>query len=235
MNPRADFCPGCGAQVYPEEEHCPFCGRKLHTNFLLPFMIGLGGTTVALAAGGLVWWVMSAAPSPSTAVAPSSEAVASAPTPQAPAAPAAPTTASMPATPQPADVQPAPTQPVPAQPAPAGASVPGDAKEAALPLPTVRTPVGAPPADASARKAFAKLKQDNFVQNGLDLSVTATGEEATVLTIKFTFDAKAATELILAGPLPRQCEQRGFRQLVFADPSGTSWVYDVATRQLTQR
>lgn len=212
MNSRADYCPGCGAQVYPEEQHCPFCGRKLHASMVMPFLIGLGGTAVALVAGGAVWWVMSAGPSGEVA-APPAATVATAPPPQpAPAAPAAPVAAPQPAAP-----------PVP------------ETREAAAPLPTVGNPPPAPAVDAAARRSFAKLKQDNFAQSGLDIAVTATGEDATVLTMKFSFEAKPATDLIIEGPLPRQCEQRGFRQLVFQDPSGVAWVYDISTRQLTQR
>lgn len=226
MNPRADFCPGCGAQVYPEEANCPFCGRKLHASFFMPFMVGLGGTVVALVAGGLVWWVMQAPPSAPSAAAPAGEVAANAVPAASPAAP--------PAAAPPADVPPAAPQAAPPA-APQAAPPPADVKEAALPLPTVRTPVQAPPADAQTRRAYAKSKQESFVQNGLDLQVTTSGEEATTLIIKFSFPAKDATEQIVSGPFPRQCEQRGFKQVVFMDPSGISWVYDVATQKLTQK
>lgn len=220
MNSRADFCPGCGAQVYPEEAHCPFCGRKLRTSVLLPFMVGLGGTTVALAAGALVWWMMAA---PTAQPTPQAQAdVPAASTPQA----AAPTGAGK-------DQQAL---------MPAGSASPqsaapptADTKEAALPLPTVSGPITPPPADANARRAFAKAKQESFAQNGLDLTVSTSGEEATILTIKFNFPAKTAAELIVAGPFPKQCEQRGFRQVLFVDPAGPTWIYDVATRQMTQK
>lgn len=223
MNPRPDFCPGCGAQVYPEEAHCPFCGRKLHTSYVMPFLVGLGGTVVALISGGLVWWVMSAEPGETPDAQPQVQATAPAPA-------------------TPAPQQPAPAQPAPAQP-PAQAAAPSPTEppaaapgqEASLPLPTVNTPVAAPAADAAARRAFAKSKQDSFAQNGLDLTVTAGGNDATLLTIKFNFPAKEAAELIVGGPFPKQCEQRGFRQVFFVDPSGTTWVYDIATQQMTQK
>ncbi|MFG1316093.1 zinc ribbon domain-containing protein [Xanthobacter autotrophicus] len=224
MNPRPDFCPGCGAQVYPEEASCPFCGRKLHTSFLMPFLVGLGGTAVAIASGGLVWWVMSAPPAEPEAGAPQSAVVA--PAPQAEPAPRA----ALPPTAPPA-VQTSPAT----MPAPQAGSGQGGTQEAALPLPTVNSPVAAPAADATARRAFAKSKQESFAQNGLDLTVTAGGEEATILTIKFNFPAKTAAELIVSGPFPKQCEQRGFRQVLFVDPSGITWVYDLATQQMTQK
>lgn len=227
MNPRPDFCPGCGAQVYPEEAHCPFCGRKLHTSLLMPFLVGVGGTMVALISGGLVWWVMSAEPGDAPDAQPQVQATA-------PAAPAA-----APAQQQAAPAQPAPqtapqTQP-PAQAAVPAAPAAAPGQEAALPLPTVTSPVTPPAADAAARRAFAKSKQDSFAQNGLDLTVTAGGDDATLLTIKFNFPAKTAAELIVAGPFPKQCEQRGFRQVLFVDPSGTTWIYDIATQQMTQK
>lgn len=245
MNPRPDFCPGCGAQVYPEEASCPFCGRKLHTNFLLPFLVGLGGTGVALVAGGLVWWVMSAPPSEQVAAVPQAETAAVAPQPP----PGQPAPAALPQAAQPpTQVQAAAPPPgggtgkdqqslLPRAPAQTPAAGPGaaDVKEAALPLPTVNTPIVAPPADAAARRAFAKSKQDSFSQNGLDLTVTTSGEDATTLTIKFNFPAKTAAELIVSGPFPKQCEQRGFRQVLFVDPSGITWVYDVASQQMTQK
>ncbi|MFG1180023.1 zinc ribbon domain-containing protein [Xanthobacter sp. DSM 14520] len=220
MNSRPDFCPGCGAQVYPEEASCPFCGRKLHTSFLIPFLVGLGGTAVAVASGGLVWWVMSAPPAEPEAGAPQSAVVAPAqPAPQAALPPPAATAQTAPAV----------------VPAPQAGSGQGGTQEASLPLPTVSSPVTPPPVDATARRAFAKSKQESFAQNGLDLTVTAGGEDATILTIKFNFPAKTAAELIVSGPFPKQCEQRGFRQVLFVDPSGITWVYDVATQQMTQK
>ena len=218
MNPRPDFCPGCGAQVYPEEAHCPFCGRKLHTSYVMPFLVGLGGTVVALISGGLVWWVMSDEPGDAPDAQPQVQAVA--PAPAAPAQPAPPPT-------------PPPAQAAAPPPATPPAAAPG--QEASLPLPTVNSPVAAPAADAAARRAFAKSKQDSFAQNGLDLTVTAGGDDATLLTIKFNFPAKTAAELIVAGPFPKQCEQRGFRQVLFVDPSGITWIYDIATQQMTQK
>lgn len=230
MNPRPDFCPGCGAQVYPEEAHCPFCGRKLHTSFLMPFVVGLGGTAVALVAGGLVWWVMSAPPTDAPAGAPTTEATAPAPT-QAPQ----PAPSGQPAQGTAAQGQPSQGQASPGQPPAAAGQAGAPGQDAALPLPTVNGPIVPPAADANARRAFAKSKQDSFAQNGLDLTVTTSGEEATILTIKFNFPAKTAAELIVAGPFPKQCEQRGFRQVLFVDPSGLTWVYDVATQQMTQK
>ncbi|MEP9356567.1 zinc ribbon domain-containing protein [Xanthobacter sp. KR7-65] len=229
MNPRPDFCPGCGAQVYPEEANCPFCGRKLHTSMMMPFLVGVGGTAVALISGGLVWWVMSAPPDDAPEGSPPVVATAPAPQPAAPAAAPAP----QPTQPPAGQMQSGQAQPgTPSAPA---ATAPGAGQEASLPLPTVTNPPPVPTADAEARRAFAKSKQDSFAQNGLDLTVTTSGEDATTLTIKFNFPAKTAAELIVAGPFPRQCEQRGFRQVLFVDPSGITWVYDVATQQMTQR
>lgn len=231
MNPRPDFCPGCGAQVYPEEAHCPFCGRKLHTSFLMPFLVGLAGTVVALVSGGLVWWVVSA---PTADAPPETPAVTAAPAPgqaaQAPAPAQSPAQSS-----PPAPGSAAPGSAAPGQTAAGPAAPAAPAQDAALPLPTVNGPIVPPAADANARRAFAKSKQDSFAQNGLDLTVTTSGEEATILTIKFNFPAKTAAELIVAGPFPKQCEQRGFRQVLFVDPSGLTWVYDVATQQMTQK
>jgi len=102
--------------------------------------------------------------------------------------------------------------------------------------PSAAPPADAAPAgDADSRRAFAKSKQDSFAQNGLDLQVTTSGPEDTVLLIKFNFSAKTAAELIVAGPFPKQCEQRGFREILFQDPSGATWVYDIATQKMSVR
>ena len=71
-------------------------------------------------------------------------------------------------------------------------------------------PAPAPSGDPESRRAFAKSKQDSFAQNGLDLQVTTSGAQDTTLVITFNFAAKTAAELIVAGPFPKQCEQRGF-------------------------
>lgn len=244
MNSRSGFCPGCGAQVYPEEAHCPFCGQRLHADYLKAFLMGLGGAVVALACGGVLWWALSGP----AGTPPDGPQVASAPAADAVPAPAEATPPAEPANSgkdQQAFVPPPgvrPMEPVVSGPsafAPTGPTgslqSPSAAADEALPLPTVAHPPPAPAADADTRKAFAKAKQESFAQHGLDLTVTASGEDATILTIKFNFPARNAAELIVAGPFPRQCEQRGFRQILFVDPSGLTWAYDMDSQELTQR
>lgn len=230
MSFRSDFCPGCGAQVYPEEVHCPFCGRKLHSDYLTPILIGVGGAVVAAISGGLVWWVMSA-PVPDTAVQQAAEQPAATAPPQV--------TASVPAGQPPSasgkDQQAFTPSAGTRQQTASLPYAPANPAESQLPLPHVVNPPPTPAGDAASRKAFAKAKQDSFVQNGLDLTVATSGEDATTITIRFNFPAKTAAELIVAGPFPKQCEQRGFRQIIFMDPSGASWNYDMASAQLTQR
>lgn len=259
MDSRSDFCPGCGAQVYPEEAHCPFCGRSLRSRAWVPFAVGFGGAGAALLMGGLVWWVLDALPPPlpppdagqqvAAQSAPADAApLSSAAAPGAAAAPAAPAFAPPPEAPAGASqalIAPQPfgsIQPGASAPAPGGAlalAAPGPAEggvgEARLPLPTLHAPPAATPADVDSRKAFAKQTQQKFVENGLDLSVATSGDDAAVLTIKFNFPARTAAELIVSGPFPRQCEQRGFRQVVFVDPSGETWLYDVATQKMSQQ
>lgn len=259
MNSRSGFCPGCGSQVYPEEVHCPFCGHKLHSSYVKPFLMGLGGAVVVLICGGMVWWALSGpmeAPADGavTAAAPAEPApgATGAIQPQAgPAGPAA-SAAVAPAAPPPAgpggalstkDQQPfvpggsrqAALPPGASAYAPAGPQAAIDPAEAQTPLPTVSHMPAPPAADAAARRTFAKAKQDSFVQNGLDLVVQTSGQDETILTIKFNFPAKNAAELIVAGPFPRQCEQRGFRKILFVDPTGAGWTYDMTSRELTQR
>ncbi|MBB6309632.1 zinc ribbon domain-containing protein [Xanthobacter tagetidis] len=262
MDSRSDFCPGCGAQVYPEEAHCPFCGRNLKSRAWVPFAVGFGGAGAALLVGGLAWWVLDALP-PTVPPRDSGQQVAAQTAPADAAPPAAPQ-----ATPEGAAPAAAPSAPAFAPPpdAPAGASqalitpqpfgsiqpppaatpggalalaAPGPADggvgEARLPLPTLHSPPPVTPADVETRKAFAKQTQQKFVENGLDLTVATSGDDAAVLTIKFNFPAQTAAELIVSGPFPRQCAQRGFRQVVFLDPSGATWLYDVATQQMSQK
>ena len=254
MNTKHEFCPGCGAQVYPEETQCPFCGRSLRNRALIPVVIGLAGTAVALVSGALVWWVLSSpAPVRSAGSAPA-ESASSAPTPAISASPAAPSTPASPAVAEaPAPVAPAappvapppssetsafappPTPERPALARPEPAAAPAVPSVAAVP-PSLAAPLTRStdtPADAESRRAFAKSKQESFAQNGLDLKVTTSGPEDTTLTITFNFSAKTAAELIIAGPFPKQCEQRGFKDILFEDPTGTTWVYDVATQKMT--
>lgn len=262
MDSRSDFCPGCGAQVYPEEAHCPFCGRSLKSRAWVPFAVGFGGAGAALLVGGLVWWVLDALPptvpppdgAPQQVAAPAEPAQAppgQAPPASAPGAgpaPAAPAFAPPPEAPSGANqalVTPQPfgsIQPPPAAATPGSAlslAAPGPAEggvgEAKLPLPTLHAPPAPTPADIESRKAFAKQTQQKFIDNGLDLTVATSGDDAAVLTIKFNFPAKTAAELIVSGPFPRQCQQRGFRQVVFVDPSGETWLYDVATQKMSQK
>lgn len=255
MNPEADYCPGCGAQVYPEETHCPFCGHKLRAGPLTPVLLGAVGAVVAVICGGLVWWVLSspavpglgAAPAPATASQQQSAAPATGDTAagqgMTPAVvktdtdrvPSAPPSAAARNAALPSDGRMPHTvgaDPSTAPPAAAGAAPARDEPATVASLPRDD---GAPPPDAETRKLFAQSTQQKFTQNGLDLSVSTSGPEGTTLNIKFNFPAKTAAELIVAGPFPRQCEQRGFRQVVFLDPSGAAWVYDVASAQLTQR
>lgn len=272
MNTKHDFCPGCGAQVYPEEAQCPFCGRSLRTSFLTPVVVGLGGTVLALVAGALVWWVLSSPPpqgqgngpvasqvatpaaEPPAAPPPDTQArVATAPEPPAPAEKVAPAALPPePATPPPpaaaptvASPSPAPVEP-PAPPPTSGAGVsafappPAGADTEARPsiamAPTTAIPTEeAPEGDPESRRAFAKSKQDSFAQNGLDLQVSTSGPEDKILTIKFNFSAKTAAELIVAGPFPKQCQQRGFKEILFQDPTGATWAYDIATQKMSVR
>lgn len=295
MNTQQDFCPGCGAEVYPEERQCPFCGRSLRSGVLVPVLVGVGGTAVALLAGALVWWVLAspapgtssagtsppgnspqvAARAPESAAAPAEVPVIRAPQANPPAASTAPQVETPPA------AAPAPaTPPAVAAPPAAAPMAPQSAPEAAplstprtasslldgaqgtlshgevsafAPAPTagallddaarVSTVPAAPPGsvgdgatgDPETRRAFAKTKQDSFAQNGLDLQVSTTGADDRVLVIKFNFSAKTAAELIVAGPFPKQCEQRGFKEILFQDPTGASWVYDIATQKMSVR
>lgn len=282
MNTQHDFCPGCGAQVYPEEARCPFCGRALHRRLLVPVAVGLGGAAVAMICGALVWWALSsppppsaegpaqqastpAAPEPPPAVSttlPSSAPPSVAPEPQVPVVPAAPARASIeeqkaPVNNQPLGAAPAADTGVKDQAAFAPATLPRGALGAGspalpvaaspAPVPSVAPPVTTLPAEAppnpaeganvtpDERRAFAKSKQDSFAQNGLDLQVTTSGPDDTTLIIKFNFAARTAAELIIAGPFPRQCAQRGFKEILFNDPSGATWAYNIATQQMTER
>ncbi|MFG1423457.1 hypothetical protein [Roseixanthobacter liquoris] len=193
---------------------------------MLPLVVGAAGVLVALLAGAGVWIMLS----PPTG-GPAHEASAPAAAPAQPA-PAAPMPASAPATSAAATPEP---QLVAPQLVPQPETTTSAAPEPEAGLPTVRPGVPLPPADEPARRAFAKTTQDNFVQNGLDLQVTTSGPEATIIAIKFNFPAKTAVELIASGPFPRQCKQRGFKTIQFVDPNAISWTYDLATDKLTQK
>ncbi|MEP9377856.1 hypothetical protein ABLE91_14155 [Aquabacter sp. CN5-332] len=177
---------------------------------LLPILVGAGGVVVALLAGAGVWLVLSPGGPPA-------QQQAAAPVPQdiVPSLQISPTVPTLPG--GPAALQGPPSD------------------EAPLPLPHVGPNVAMPSADEPARKDYARTTQENFVRNGLDLKVAATGPQATVMSIAFTFPAKTAVELIASGPFPRQCKTRGFTAIAFTDPTGASWTYDLSTDKLTQK
>ncbi len=273
MDPRPDFCPGCGAQVYPEETHCPFCGRSLRSSAWFPFLLGLGGMGAALVVGALVWWVLDGVPSAEPGAPPvqqeagspppsdaSPQAAAAAPQPGAAQAAAGPQAAAggagtpnsafaaLPGVTAPvAGFAPPPDAPMPTTstkdnqrfaPGAVVATAPAvtaATTDAPLPLPSVHGTAPQVASDAADRRAFAQTTQERFVENGLDLTVKTSGTDDTTITITFNFPAKTAAELIVAGPFPNQCAQRGFTEVIFVDPSGLSWLYDMTTKQLTQR
>lgn len=229
MSRQPDLCPGCGAPTHPHAHECAECGAILpQRRSMLPLIVGAAGVMVALLAGAGVWIMLSPPPG-GTGQEANAPAPASAPVPPAQPAPAPSASATAPSTPAPAEPQLVAPQLVPS------ASAPSDAPDAEAALPTVRPGVPQPSADEPTRRAFAKTTQDNFVQNGLDLQVTTSGPEATVIAIKFNFPAKTAVELIASGPFPRQCKQRGFKTIQFSDPNAISWTYDLATDKLTQK
>ncbi|MFG1395953.1 hypothetical protein [Roseixanthobacter pseudopolyaromaticivorans] len=228
MSRQPDVCPGCGAPTHPHAHECAECGTALPPRrSMLPLIVGAAGVLVALLAGAGVWIMLSP---------PHGGAVQDAGAPVQPA-PAAPVSADVTAAPAPSPSVPAAPDPQAAAPqiATAPSSAPANAPEPETALPTVRPGVTLPSADEPTRRAFAKTTQDNFVQNGLDLQVTTSGQEATTIAIKFNFPAKTAVELIASGPFPRQCKQRGFKTIQFSDPNAISWTYDLATDKLTQK
>lgn len=228
MSPQPDTCPGCGATVHPEALYCAACGTALHAppRRLMPVLVGALGVVAALAAGAGVWVLL--APKPG---APAITAAALLPAP----APVVPPAAPEPAPPPAAGLVPPTASQMPTLPAPPPDPAPAAGGVETLPLPTTRPGTPPTPSDPASRRAFAKTTQDNFVQNGLDMVVTTSGPEASVLTMKFNFPAKSAVELIISGPFPRQCKTRGFEKVLFTDPTNASWTYDVATEKLTQK
>lgn len=212
MAGRQSLCPSCGADVHPQEVECPECGYPLARRpALLPILVGVAGVLVALLAGAGVWVLLDPSGRPS---APPVQAEPQAPSEIQAASP--------------------PPVPPPAQEA-APAAPPADVADAQLPLPNVAPGTAGPQADEASRKEFARTTQENFVQNGLDMKVTAGGPQATIISMAFSFPAKTAVELIASGPFPRQCKLRGFTSITFSDPSGASWSYDLATDKLTAK
>ena len=109
-----------------------------------------------------------------------------------------------------------------------------DIANAPLPLPHA-SPDAAPVADESTRRDFARATEENFVKNGLDMKVGVSGPRAETITLAFSFPAKMAVELIVGGPFPRQCKQRGFTRIAFTDPNGGAWSYDIEEGKLTTK
>lgn len=120
---------------------------------------------------------------------------------------------------------------MPERPAPTAATV----IETTSPPVPLNLPASSASVDVEARQAFAKAKQYSFEQNGLNISVKTMGENASALILTFDFPAKDAIDLIISGPFKSQCEQKGFREVVFEDPTGAIWNYDLAAKRFTQR
>ncbi|WP_052285927.1 zinc ribbon domain-containing protein [Azorhizobium caulinodans] len=223
MSPQTETCPGCGAPVHPDDVACAACGLELvspaPSRRALPVVVGIAGVLVALAAGAGVWVLLTPKAPSSAASAPQQQAAVAPPPQAAPEPPPAPTPIPQTATPDPAPAAPAAAPTL--QTVPPGSQRP--------PMPSI-------PSDPGTRRDYAKSTQDAFKENGLDMTVTATGEGATVMTLKFNFPAKTAVDLISGGPFPRQCKARGFKQVVFIDANGTTtWTLDLDTDKLTQK
>ncbi len=221
MGRQPDRCPGCGADVHPKAHECPECGSALRPRSgALPMVVAVAGVGVAMLAGVGVWLALSpGAPSASR--------------PQAPSAAAAPSDilASAPGTLSPVAVAPS----APLLPGGPAALQGPPSNDPPLPLPHVQPGIPMPGKDAPTREAYAKSTQDNFVQNGLELKVQATGPQSTVMNIVFNFPAKSAVELISSGPFPNQCRARGFTSIVFTDSTNATWNYDLSTDKLSQK
>lgn len=226
MTRRATFCPGCGAPVHPRAMECPECGGLIERpSRLLPAMVGIAGILVAGVAGLGVWILLTPAPGPAES-APPQPVVAAVPA-------AAPPPVAAPSAPAPVAAQsPAPLDPPPPSAVASSPAVPSPA--ASQPSPNAPQQPVSPLADAPTRRSFAKATQDSFSKNGLDLAVSTSGPDATTITIKFNFPASTAVDLIMGGPFLRQCKIRGFRTIIFTDPSGATWTYDVESEKLVR-
>ncbi len=225
-----EACPSCGAQVFPEEAKCPVCGHHLRSHRGARLLVGGVGTALALVAGVGVWWLL-AVPASQQVSAPSMQTAAEpAPQPAAEPAPVAPA-------PAPA-VAPPPAWPANGardQPAEMPAEEEASPQEASPAAPA--TPSAGPviPATAEERRAFAKESEESLTSNGLQLTVSTSGEDDTTLVMTFAYPATTTAELIVAGPFPRQCERRGFTRILFIDPGEVTLVYDIATQTLSKR
>ncbi len=229
MEKGQEACPSCGSQVFPEEAQCPVCGHRLHTQRGARLLVGAAGTALALVAGAGVWWLL-AVPAPPQATPPQQAVEAPAPQPVAPSAPVAPSSASaMPPPPSwPANgARDQPTE------VPAEAETAAPAASPAAPVNPSSGPVIA--ATAEERRAFAKESEASLTSNGLQLTVSTSGEDDTTLVMTFAYAATTTAELIVAGPFPRQCERRGFTRILFIDPGEVTLVYDIATQTLSKR
>lgn len=232
MEKGQEACPSCGAQVFPEEAQCPVCGHRLHAHGMARLLVGLAGTALALVAGAGVWWLL--AVPPQQQVAPVSQQPVTAPAPAATPEPAAPAS----------DIVPVPrSAPPPAWPANGARDQPAEMPaedEVAPPDASASAPVTPStgpviPATAEERRAFARESEASLTANGLQLTVSTSGENDTTLVMTFAYPATTTAELIIAGPFPRQCERRGFKTIRFVDTGEVTLVYDIATQTLSKR
>ena len=75
------------------------------------------------------------------------------------------------------------------------------------------------------RRLYAKLLQDKFYEDGLNITVRTSGPDATVLQMTFVLFDEVWIHHFQKGDLLDEIEKRGFKRIIAADGYGKSWVW----------
>ncbi|GEM_PF-4085567 len=75
------------------------------------------------------------------------------------------------------------------------------------------------------RRLYAKLLQDKFYDDGLNITVRASGPDATVLQITFVLFDEVWIHNFQKGDLLDEIQKRGFKRVIAADGYSKSWVW----------
>jgi hypothetical protein len=86
-------------------------------------------------------------------------------------------------------------------------------------------PVKAPAQYEAARVAEAKLVQDSFLEQGIDVAVTVSGREHRSITLRSVLVGRVFVYQFEHSGLLRELEGLGFTRIVVTDGHGSSWTW----------
>jgi hypothetical protein len=90
--------------------------------------------------------------------------------------------------------------------------------------------------DVDGRKAYARQAEDRFLRGGFDITVTASGPKATILTLKYVLFSRPAVYNLVntdghESDFISACRKLGFTKVVFTDGFDKTWTIPLAGRR----